>query len=478
MSPSTTKPTPAVGTRRVALAVALAVAATGALAGGALGGGLHPVQATEEAPMPDGPAPSVPLTDPTDVPTIPPEEPPEPAPISESQAREREYWLDDYGVRDAWRTSRGEGARIAVIDTGVDGSHPDLEGAVTGGADVSGIGAQNGQKPLGADPDHGTMVASVAAGRGHGPASDSAAGGSEGIIGVAPEAEILAVSTALGTGEPGVRSTDEQIPDAVRWAVDNDADVINMSVGSPQQSWPESWDSAFAYAEENDVLIVAAAGNRGNGIVQVGAPATIPSVLTVGGVDRKGKAGRESSSQGISIAVAGPAEELVGATPGDGYASWTGTSASAPIVAGTAALIRAEHPELSADEVAHRITASAEDAGEPGRDPHYGYGILDVEAAVSGDVPEMEVSPLGSMSEWIEVHRRHDVSPSPSASAPASGPPLTEDVRVEAEPPEPVEPLNSTGALPIVVLAGFGLLVTAITVGAVRHIRWLTRRGR
>jgi membrane-anchored mycosin MYCP len=469
MSPSASERTSGNGGRgpvRAAVALSASVVLSGMLTSAVIAG---PVQATEEAPVPDGPAPSVPVTDPSDVPVPEPSQPAESTEISESQARADEYWLDEYGVRDAWKASRGEGATIAIIDTGVDGSHPDLEGAISGGTDVSGIGAANGQEPLGADPDHGTMVASVAAGRGHG--ADHA----EGIIGVAPEAEILAVSTALGTDEAGVRSTDEQIPDAVRWAVDNGADVINMSVGSPQQSWPESWDSAFAYAEEKDVLIVAAAGNRGNGLVQVGAPATIPSVLTVGGVDQDGQAGWESSSQGISISVAGPAEELVGATPGGGYASWTGTSASAPIVAGTAALIRSEHPELSADEVAHRITASAEDAGEPGKDPLYGYGILDVNRAVTADLPEMEDSPLGSMEQWIEVHRRHDSEP--SASAATSGPPLTEDVTVEAEAPEPVEPLNSTGMLPIFVLAGFGLLVAAITIGAVRHIRWLLRRG-
>lgn len=450
----------------LAAALGAAVVASGILAGALLAG---PAQATAEAPLPDGPAPSVPVTDPSEVPVPEPSQPAEPTAITEAQARADEYWLEDYGVREAWQTTRGEGATIAIIDTGVDGSHPDLKGAVAGGTDVSGIGAENGQEPLGADPDHGTMVASVAAGRGHG--ADHA----EGIIGVAPEADILAVSTALGTDEAGVRSTDEQIPDAVRWAVDNGADVINMSVGSPQQSWPESWDSAFAYAEEKDVLIVAAAGNRGNGLVQVGAPATIPSVLTVGGVDQDGQAGWDSSSQGISIAVAGPAEQLVGATPGDGYASWTGTSASAPIVAGTAALIRSEHPELSADEVAYRITASARDEGEPGKDPLYGYGVLDVDRAVTADLPQMEDSPLGSMQQWIQVHRRHDSAP--SASSTTSGPALTEDVTIEAQPPEPVEPLNSTGALPIVVLAGFGLLVAVITIGAVRHIRWLLRRG-
>ncbi|MCT1602016.1 S8 family serine peptidase [Kocuria sp. p3-SID1433] len=469
MSPSAPERTSVTGGRAgsgLAAALGAAVVASGILAGALLAG---PAQATEEAPLPDGPAPSVPVTDPSEVPVPEPSQPAEPTAITEAQARADEYWLEDYGVREAWQTTRGEGATIAIIDTGVDGSHPDLKGAVAGGTDVSGIGAENGQEPLGADPDHGTMVASVAAGRGHG--ADHA----EGIIGVAPEADILAVSTALGTDEAGVRSTDEQIPDAVRWAVDNGADVINMSVGSPQQSWPESWDSAFAYAEEKDVLIVAAAGNRGNGLVQVGAPATIPSVLTVGGVDQDGQAGWDSSSQGISIAVAGPAEQLVGATPGDGYASWTGTSASAPIVAGTAALIRSEHPELSADEVAYRITASARDEGEPGKDPLYGYGVLDVDRAVTADLPQMEDSPLGSMQQWIQVHRRHDSAP--SASSTTSGPALTEDVTIEAQPPEPVEPLNSTGALPIVVLAGFGLLVAVITIGAVRHIRWLLRRG-
>lgn len=466
--------TSARGGRRAAAATLIAAV----LLGGAGLGVVVPRGAAPAQAAPDGPAPSVPVIDPSLVPrpTAEPVEPAEPAELTAVEARQDEYWLDDYGVRDAWKASTGKGVRIAVIDTGVDGSHPDLQGAVAEGTDVSGVGAADGQEPLGADPDHGTMVASVAAGRGHGDELASGVGGEEGIIGVAPDAEILAVSTALGTSEAGVRSTDEQIPDAVRWAVDHGADVINMSVGSAQQSWPESWDAAFAYAEQEDVLIVAAAGNRGNGLVQVGAPATIPSVLTVGGVDQSGAAGWESSSQGISIAVAAPAEDLVGAVPGGGYAQWTGTSAAAPIVAGTAALIRAEHPELTADEVAHRITASARDAGDPGKDPLYGYGVLDVEAAVTADLPPLEESPLGSMAQWMQVHRPHDgAQATPSAG---TDPELTQDVRAEAQPPEPVEPLNSTGYLPLLVLAGFGLLVAAITAGAVRHIRWLTRRGR
>ena len=126
---------------------------------------------------------------------------------------------------------------------------------------------------------------------------------------------------------------------------DHGADVINMSVGSDSTSWPQSWDSAFAYAEEKDVMVVAAAGNRGSGLNQVGAPATIPGVVSVGGVDRSGRASWDSSSQGISIAVAGPSEDMVGAIPGDRYASWAGTSASAPVVAGTAAPV-SERPAV------------------------------------------------------------------------------------------------------------------------------------
>lgn len=397
--------------------------------------------------------------------------------------RSMQYWLDEYGIRDAWKESTGEGVRIAVIDTGVDGSHQDLEGAVVGGTDVSGGGAPDGQKGLGAEPEHGTLVASVAAGRGNvspGGRDDAAPGGPAGIVGVAPDAEVLAVSTWLGNETPQVRSVDEQIPDAVRWAVDNGADIINMSVGSSSTSWPESWDDAFLHAEENDVLVIASAGNRGSGLVQAGAPATIPGVLTVGGVGRAGEASWESSSQGISIAVAGPSEDMVGAIPGDRYATWSGTSASAPVVAGTAALIKAKWPGMSSAQIANRIVSTARDTGAPGKDPIYGYGVLDVEAALTEDVPEVETSPLGSMRQWVQVHRRTaQTAPTASstATAPAVAAPVTKELEAEVAPPEPVDPIDETGLLPVFVLTGFGLLVLGLTAGAVVHIRQLVRSG-
>ncbi len=107
--------------------------------------------------------------------------------------RDREYWLDDYGIRDAWAVTRGAGVTIAIIDTGVAGGVRDLAGAVVGGADFSGRGSADGQTPVGSEaPHHGTMVASLAAGRG--------TGGNSGVIGAAPEASILSISIGLGAG--------------------------------------------------------------------------------------------------------------------------------------------------------------------------------------------------------------------------------------------------------------------------------------
>lgn len=321
------------------------------------------------------------------------------APAAAADAvRDRQYWLDEYGIREAWRVTRGEGVVIAIIDSGVDARHPDLAGAVIGGTDVSGRGNATGTLPLGPEGiTHGTMVASLAAGRGSGPSS--------GVIGAAPAASILSISLAFG---PGERSGDEQIAEAVIWAVDNGADVISLSLTRNQVAWPESWDAAFLHAEQNDVVVIAAAGNRGSGTEQVSAPATIPGVVAVGGVDRAGRASVGASSQGITIGVMAPSENLVGSVPGGGHSAWQGTSGATPIVAGIAALVRAAHPELDAAGVVNRLISTARAATATVPDPNYGYGIIDAAAAVSAEVPAVEANPLGTLADWIVLHRRAD----------------------------------------------------------------------
>ncbi len=317
------------------------------------------------------------------------------APAHADSIRDAQYWLDSLGIREAWQTTRGEGVTIAIIDSGIDAGHADLRGAVIDGTDVSGAGTSSGGPVAGSS--HGTMVASLAAGRGSSSTS--------GVIGAAPDADLLSISLSFGAGE---RPGDAQVADGVVWAVDHGADVISLSLTRNQLDWPESWDDAFLYAEQNDVVVVAAAGNRGSGTEQVGAPATIPGVLAVGGIDRAGRASDVASTEGITIGVMAPSENLVGAVPGGGHRYWQGTSGATPIVAGIVALVRAAHPELSAAAVVDRIVSSADAVTSTVPDPQYGYGVVDAAAAVEASIPIATSNPLGSLEEWISVHRRGD----------------------------------------------------------------------
>lgn len=403
------------------------------------------------------------------------------APAAQADAyRDKEYWLAESGITKAWEVSKGAGVKVAVIDSGVDAQHPDLKGAVTGGFDASGAGTPNGQKSIGAKPEHGTLVATMLAGRGHQPASASpspspapAGAGPDGMIGVAPEAEILSVSTWLGSANPAGKSDQDQIPEAVRWAVDNGAKVINISLGSATPQWPQNWDAAFLYAEQKDVVIVAAAGNRVGGNLQVGAPATIPGVLTVAGLDRKGAASVDASSQGISIGVAAPAENLLGGLPGGGYAEWAGTSGATPIVAGVAALIRSKWPEMSAKQVINRIVSTAKDAGPAGKDPLYGFGVLNAEGALKDSVPEAAVNPLGSISDWIRVHRRGNLG----APAPVPTDEVASAVPTLPEPTVPAAkaPSQRDSAVGAAVVIGSGVLFAVVILAAAFQLRRAAR---
>jgi subtilisin family serine protease len=386
--------------------------------------------------------------------------------------RDGEYWLDQYGIRSAWSTTRGKGITIAVIDTGVDGSVPDLSGAVTGGADFSGIGAKNGQTPVGeTDSDHGTLVGSLAAGRG--------TGDGEGVIGSAPEASVLSISIGFGTG---TRNSDTQVAEAVTWAVDHGANVINMSLTRNTLSWPESWDKAFLYAMKHNVVIVAAAGNRGSGTSEVGAPATMPGVLTVAGVDKNKQASQDASAQGITIGVAAPSEQLLGAVPGGGYVQWAGTSGATPIVSGVVALVMAAHPKMDAANIINRIVKTATPAGAKGVDPLYGFGLLNASAAVRGSVAEVKANPMGDLAAWITLNRRAAASTAPTPAASTTPVPAPSQTAVAAASvlgtlyPTAIQ-LHEIG-IPLGVLVLFALLFVAMVVLAARQYRAARQRRR
>jgi type VII secretion-associated serine protease mycosin len=380
--------------------------------------------------------------------------------------RSKEYWLDSYGIRSAWNVTKGAGVTIAIIDTGVDGSVPELRGAVTAGADFS--GAKTGGGPEGGTGDeHGTMVASLAAGRG--------TGANSGVLGAAPAASLISASVGFGAGDD---NSDQEIADAVTWSVDHGAKVINLSLTRNTLDWPESWDTAFLYAQDHDVVVVAAAGNRGSGTEEVGAPATMPGVLAVGGVTQNGTSSSNASAQGITLGVSAPSENLVGVVPGGGYVLWDGTSGAAPSVAGGGALVRAAHPELSADDVINRILTTAHDKGPAGPDDLYGYGLIDAGAAVRADIPSVSANPLGDLREWVRVNRRAVATPSPAAS----GGTIVAPVPIAAAQPRspvgtllPSPVLLQVVGLPVLVVLLMLFVLGGLIVGAVQQFRGARR---
>jgi type VII secretion-associated serine protease mycosin len=359
-------------------------------------------------------------------------------PASADAIRDREYWISDYGFQKAWKITKGAGVKVAIIDTGIDATHPDLQDAVTLGLDVSSDETYAEQNPIQDFGFHGTMVASLLAGRGHDKNS--------GVIGVAPEAEIISIAMRFDIENP---STDEQIAKGIRNAVDAGAKVINLSLTRNSRDWPALWDEAFQYAFDKDVVVVAAAGNRAGGTEQVGAPATIPGVLVVAGVDKNAQASNQASTDGLTIGVSAPATDLVSAYPGADYKIWSGTSGAAPIVSGLVALVRAHYPELDANNVINRVIATATKMTEEPYSTEFGYGLIDPVKALTAELPAVQENPLGSLAEWVKLYRK-------SAEVPQAG-----EISAPVEPGEltSAEGFDTTQIVPIGVYVVLGILV-------------------
>ncbi|MEV0267558.1 MAG: type VII secretion-associated serine protease mycosin [Hamadaea sp.] len=296
------------------------------------------------------------------------------------KVRGEQWQLSQLHAQQAWRWSTGSGVTVAVIDSGVDGRHPDLAGQVLPGTDFVRPGGDGQTDAVG----HGTTVAGLIAGR-----SDD----SSGVLGLAPGAKILPVRVLDAKNE---YDDARIVANAVRWSVDHGAAVINLSLGGSVSS-PELAD-ALDYAFEKDVVVVACTGNEAPpNPDDVWYPAREPGVLAVTGLGHgDGRTLWAGALTGPATVLAAPGADLVGARPG-GYWTVEGTSFAAPLVSATAALIRSKWPEMSAANVVNRLIATADDLGPLGRDATYGFGAVDPVAALTLTVPGVPANPLDTV---------------------------------------------------------------------------------
>ncbi len=324
-------------------------------------------------------------------------------PAIADSTRNRQWHLDMLDITAAHRISQGDGVTVAVIDTGVAASHPDLRGNVLAGFDLTGDKTR-GQK----DSDgHGTAMAGLIAAHGHGRNRAS------GALGIAPRAKILPIRTK--TGQVG---NSNDLPGAIDRAVQHGAKVISMSLGAGAD---DRLQQAVENALDADVVVVASNGNRpGQFFIQY--PAKYPGVVAVAATDRDGNIA-SVSVKGSETVISAPGVEIASTSQTGAYQFATGTSDATAIVAGAAALVRSRYPKLSASEVVHRLTATATDKGAPGRDDQYGFGSLNLMAALTAKVPPAvpdtsptAATPAPSESTTAPVTAGDDVSLKPNGA--------------------------------------------------------------
>ncbi|MEU5086796.1 type VII secretion-associated serine protease mycosin [Streptomyces sp. NPDC021356] len=292
--------------------------------------------------------------------------------------RAQQWALDSLHVQQAWRLTKGKGVTVAVLDTGVEADHPDLTGNVLPAKDLIGFGARRGDDTW---ARHGTAMAGIIAGHGHGP------GGADGVLGLAPEAKILPVRVILEDGDAArarARTTrGDALADGIRWAADHGADVINLSLGDDSDSaHPEpAEDEAVQYALKKGTVVVASAGNGGDKGDHVSYPAAYPGVIAATAVDRYGTRAAFSTRRWYAT-VSAPGVDIVIADPDHRYYKGWGTSAASAFVSGAVALIEAAHPGLTPAQIRKLLEDTARDAPVGGRDDSRGFGMIDPVAAI------------------------------------------------------------------------------------------------
>jgi hypothetical protein len=303
---------------------------------------------------------------------------PSPAVAQDETITSTNAWVTDLiRAPEAWETTRGEGITVAVVDTGI-GPHPFFEDKDV----LPGYSAYTDDEDAWNDADgHGTAVAA-------------------GVLLAAPEATILPVRMHSGATDLGGALGDSEL-DAIRWAVDNGADILVMPwVILGAGSNPEYFE-VLQYAIDKGAVVIAGAGNEPD--EEVGYPAFVPGVIGVTGTDNFGDIWYDSMTVGPEVDVAAPAYTMTVPNPqittlGDSELYREiggGTSMASGITGGIAALTWAAHPDLDADNIIQRLTQTAGD-GSGTRSEDAGFGLVNASQAVGAeDIAPVEENPLG-----------------------------------------------------------------------------------
>ena len=268
----------------------------------------------------------------------------------------------------AWEITTADPVKVAIVDTGIDLTHPDLKDNIKGG-----YNAINSRKSANDDNGHGTHVAGIIA------AIDNEIG----VIGVGPKIDLYAVKVLDRNGS-GYLS---DVIEGLDWAIQNGMQVVNMSLGTP--TYIASFEDAVKKVNAAGITQVAAAGNNGPDDNTVTYPAKFAEVIAVTATNDTDTIA-SWSSRGSEVDLAAPGVSIYSTYKGSTYKTLDGTSMASPHVAGTAALVLTQTTKCDSDlngicspaEVQQRLEATAEDLGAVGRDDLYGSGLVDAEKAV------------------------------------------------------------------------------------------------
>ncbi|MFJ3220105.1 type VII secretion-associated serine protease mycosin [Kitasatospora sp. NPDC086801] len=390
---------------------------------------------------------------------------------ADGSIREKQWHLDAMHASEMWKVSKGQGVTVAVVDGGFKLDHPDLAGQFLPGKDFSGSSGGVGSYGDG----HGTEMASLIAGTGI-----SVEG--TGAYGLAPGAKILPLK--INNGSVGAATSADfldQIGQAVNYALDQGAKVINISQGmAAARTSPDDvakLNRILAAARAKGALVVASVGNEAQSGNPVSYPGGLPNVVGVGAVDHDVVATAESE-QGPQVILAAPGMDIVAACVADtGYCKSHGTSDAAALVSASAALVWAVHKDWTANQILRVLISTT---GKPTdgsvRNNDVGYGVVRPRIALTdpGDPGPADVSPVPAAETAPAASPSASASPSATASpAPSSAAPSPSDVAVGAPPVESKteKPSGSGGALLVVAAVVGGLALVAGVVFVVLRRR-------